>query len=63
VLSTLRRAQDQRRFATILVTHDHSLASRFGDRVVWLDDGRLVASAAPHPVLPGDMGAAPRRRA
>ena len=40
---------------TVGVVHDLNLAARFGDQLVLLDCGRVVATGAPHEVLTDDL--------
>ena len=41
--------------AGLVVTHQLNLAARFADRIVLLDEGRVVAQGAPHAVLERDV--------
>lgn len=51
VLEAVRAATRQRRLATLFAVHDLSLAARFADRMVLIDEGRIVGDAAPETVL------------
>ncbi len=53
-----RGLHDRLGLTTIMVTHDMAEALLIADRVVVLDDGRMVADAAPGDLLHGKGGAA-----
>jgi putative ABC transport system ATP-binding protein len=42
LLSLLRDMVDNDRLTILMVTHDHELANRFADRIVFMKDGRVV---------------------
>jgi peptide/nickel transport system ATP-binding protein len=51
VLDVLRRAQERRELAVVLVTHDHDHARRFADHVIVLTDGQIHTSGDPAQTL------------
>src|SRR5437588_2246937 len=42
LLALLREMVDRDRLTVLLVTHDHELASSFGDRIIMMRDGKVV---------------------
>ncbi|WP_420142772.1 ATP-binding cassette domain-containing protein [Sphingomonas sp.] len=54
---TLRRLHDSRGLTTVLVTHDMNEALLLADRVVMMNQGRIVADATPREMLHGLAGA------
>lgn len=55
VYQLLRELARERGLLTVAVTHDLNLARRYSDRVVVLDQGRLVADGAPEPTLTREL--------
>jgi iron complex transport system ATP-binding protein len=57
LLETLRRLRSERGVGIVAVMHDLNLAALYFDRLVLLNDGRLVADGAPQSVITGpDFG-------
>lgn len=52
VMETVRRVTVERSVVTIAAMHDLTLAARFADQLVVLNDGRFVEQGAPDAVLP-----------
>jgi putative ABC transport system ATP-binding protein len=44
LLGLLREMVDHEGLTVLLVTHDHELASSFGDRIIMMKDGKVVSS-------------------
>jgi putative ABC transport system ATP-binding protein len=44
LLALLREMVDREGLTVLLVTHDHELASSFGDRIIMMKDGKVVSS-------------------
>jgi len=57
VMHIVRRVTADRAMVTIAAMHDLSLAARFADRLLVLDEGRLVEEGTPQTVLPKDATA------
>jgi molybdate transport system ATP-binding protein len=51
IMDDLRRVNDTRRIPMIYVTHSHREVYTLGERVVAIDNGRVIASGTPHEVL------------
>src|SRR6058998_2430442 len=51
IMDDLRRSNEARRIPVLYVTHSHREAFALGDRVVVLENGRLLAAGSPHEVL------------
>jgi molybdate transport system ATP-binding protein len=51
IMSDLRRWNEQRRIPVLYVTHSHREAFALGERVIVLDQGRVLATGSPHEVL------------
>ena len=51
IMDDLRRWNEARRIPVLYVTHSHREAFALGDRVVVLENGRLLAAGSPHEVL------------
>jgi molybdate transport system ATP-binding protein len=51
IMDDLRRANDARRIPMLYVTHSHREVYALGERVLVIDQGRLIASGSPHEVL------------
>lgn len=52
IIEDLRRWNDARRIPILYVTHDHAEVFALGDRVIALEQGRIVAEGLPHEVVP-----------
>jgi molybdate transport system ATP-binding protein len=52
IIEDLRRWNDARGIPILYVTHDHAEVLALGDRVVALEQGRIVAEGLPHEVVP-----------
>ena len=52
IIEDLRRWNEARRIPILYVTHDHAEVLALGDRVIALDQGRIVAEGLPHEVVP-----------
>ena len=48
VLELVRRLNDERGMTIVLVLHDLNQAARYADRMVALNDGKIVADGTPH---------------
>ncbi len=59
-LLALIRSWRAQRLAVLLVTHDVELAAAAADRVVMMEDGRIVAEGSAHSILGEDSAHAPR---
>jgi molybdate transport system ATP-binding protein len=57
IIDDLRRWNEARRIPMLYVTHAHREVYALGERVIVIDDGRVVASGSPHAVLdhPGHL--------
>jgi ABC-type Fe3+/spermidine/putrescine transport system ATPase subunit len=44
----IRRIQRAQNIATLLITHDQDEALSLADRIVLLNEGRIVQSGSPH---------------
>lgn len=51
VMERIAQETRTRQLVTLVVMHDMNMALRFGDLIVMLNDGKLVASGAPHAVI------------
>jgi molybdate transport system ATP-binding protein len=51
IMDDLRRANEARHIPMIYVTHSHREVYTLGDRVMAIDNGRIIASGTPHDVL------------
>jgi molybdate transport system ATP-binding protein len=51
IMDDLRRANEARRIPMIYVTHSHREVYTLGERVIVIDEGRVIASGTPHEVL------------
>jgi molybdate transport system ATP-binding protein len=51
IMDDLRRSNDTRRIPMLYVTHSHREAYTLGERVIVIDEGRVIASGTPHQVL------------
>jgi molybdate transport system ATP-binding protein len=51
IMNDLRRWNEQRRIPVLYVTHSHREAFALGERVIVLDQGRVLATGSPHEVL------------
>ena len=51
IMDDLRRWNEARRIPVLYVTHSHREAFALGDRLLALEQGRVVASGSPHEVL------------
>jgi molybdate transport system ATP-binding protein len=51
IMDDLRRVNEARRIPMIYVTHSHREVYTLGERVVALDNGRVIATGTPHEVL------------
>ncbi len=52
IIEDLRRWNDARRIPIIYVTHDYEEVLALGDRVIALDQGRIVAEGLPQEIIP-----------
>jgi ABC-type Fe3+/spermidine/putrescine transport system ATPase subunit/protein-tyrosine-phosphatase len=52
IIEDLRRWNEARRIPILYVTHDHAEVLALGDRVIALEQGRIVAEGLPHEVVP-----------
>jgi iron complex transport system ATP-binding protein len=55
MLKLIRHRCDRVDAAAVVVTHDVNLAAEFADRVMLLQDGRVVAIGSPHQVLTPEL--------
>jgi molybdate transport system ATP-binding protein len=51
IMDDLRRSNETRRIPMLYVTHSHREVYTLGERVIVIDEGRVVASGTPHEVL------------
>jgi molybdate transport system ATP-binding protein len=51
IMDDLRRWNAERRIPILLVTHSHREAFALGERLIALENGRILASGSPHDVL------------
>jgi iron complex transport system ATP-binding protein len=55
ICSVLRRLKEERGLTVILVSHDLNLVSQYCDRILLLDEGRVVRLGHPHEVIEPDV--------
>jgi iron complex transport system ATP-binding protein len=55
LLAAARRRAHSYGMAVVAVLHDINLASRYADRILWLDGGRQVACGTPHEMIDADL--------
>lgn len=53
--SVLRRLKDERGLTVILVSHDLNLVSQYCDRLILLDEGRVIRLGGPEEVIESDV--------
>jgi len=53
---TVRALHDRLGLTTVMVTHDMAEALLLSDRVLVMDEGRIVADETPHALLAGEGG-------
>ncbi len=54
VMDLMEKLKEEQQVTVIMVSHDLNLASFYGDRILLLDQGRVIAHGSPARVLTGD---------
>jgi iron complex transport system ATP-binding protein len=54
VMDLMEKLKEEQQVTVIMVSHDLNLASLYGDRILLLDRGRIIADGSPSRVLTGE---------